>query len=86
MTSARFSAALSSVPKTNPSWTESVSHDVVPADSFHSAAICGATAETPNQSPIANSSPIASSTSARVARPVSITADGIVSRRGNPPL
>src|SRR5215213_3326720 len=58
MTSGRLSSALSSVPATKPSCTPRVSHAAVAASSCHSRAICGATAETPNQSPMPSSTAI----------------------------
>src|SRR3954452_17063051 len=52
MMSGRLKTALKSVPPTKPSCTASVSHAVADGERFHSFAICGATAETPNQSAI----------------------------------
>src|SRR5687768_11541464 len=80
MTSGRLKIALHSVPATNPICTARVSHDVHRGSSCHSAAICGATADTPNQSPIASNSAAARSARARRRAALSVMIRGMVAR------
>src|SRR6185436_19066806 len=67
-TSARLAVALTRVPRTNPSCTESVSQAMPLAPRPHSVEIAGATAEPENQSDIARSSPAAIKARARKRR------------------
>src|SRR5690242_1996419 len=63
MISGRLRSALSKVPSTNPSCTESVSQLAAPALKFHSLVSDGITAEPLNQSDIPSNSAIAKSAS-----------------------